>query len=74
MGARLEPLADGLVVAGSGGAPLRGGTVCSHGDHRIAMAMAVAALVAEGRTRVEGWDAVDTSYPGFAEVLRSCAS
>ena len=74
MGARVEPLKDGFVVAGSSGAPLQGATVRSHGDHRIAMALAVAALVADGTTRVEGWDAVATSYPGFAEALQSCVS
>ena len=36
----------------------------SHGDHRIAMAMAVAALGADGETTIDGWDAVATSYPG----------
>jgi 3-phosphoshikimate 1-carboxyvinyltransferase len=74
LGARVEPLADGLVVPGSGGRPLAGATVCSHGDHRVAMAMAVAALAAEGRTRIEGWDAVATSYPGFEGDLRACLS
>ncbi|TML41531.1 MAG: 3-phosphoshikimate 1-carboxyvinyltransferase [Actinobacteria bacterium] len=74
MGARVEPLQDGFVVAGSGGAPLQGATVCSHGDHRVAMALAVAALVADGATRVEGWDAVASSYPGFAEELQACVS
>jgi len=74
MGARLEPREDGFVVVGSGGAPLRGATVCSHGDHRVAMALAVAALMAEEATRIEGWGAVATSYPGFAEVLQACVS
>ena len=60
-----------LVVHGGG---LRGGTVQSHGDHRIAMAMAVAGLSVEGRTRVEGWDAVATSYPNFEEDLQACVS
>jgi 3-phosphoshikimate 1-carboxyvinyltransferase len=69
LGASVEARADGLVVAGGGG--LRGGNVRSHGDHRIAMAMAVAALVADGPTRVEGWPSVATSYPAFAVDLRS---
>ena len=38
------------------------------------MALAVAALVADGATRVEGWDAVATSYPGFAQELQACVS
>lgn len=62
---------DTLVVHGGG---LRAGTVQSHGDHRIAMAMAIAGLSVEGRTRVEGWDAVATSYPTFQEDVRACVS
>jgi 3-phosphoshikimate 1-carboxyvinyltransferase len=53
---------------------LQGGTVHSGGDHRIAMAGAVAALAADGPTRNEGWEAVATSYPGFEEDLRQCVS
>ena len=71
LGVRAEGEGDTLVVHGGG---LRPGTVQSHGDHRIAMAMAVAGLSVEGRTRVEGWDAVATSYPTFEEDLRQCAS
>ncbi|MEO5678797.1 MAG: hypothetical protein ABIS47_03925 [Acidimicrobiales bacterium] len=40
------------------------------GDHRIAMAAAVGALVAHGPTRIAGWEAVRTSYPGFEDDLR----
>ncbi|TMM15412.1 MAG: 3-phosphoshikimate 1-carboxyvinyltransferase [Actinobacteria bacterium] len=67
VGARVETAGDDLVV--TGGTRLRGAAVRSHGDHRVAMAMAVAGLAAEGRTRVEGWDAVATSYPAFAADL-----
>ncbi|MEA2931354.1 MAG: 3-phosphoshikimate 1-carboxyvinyltransferase [Actinomycetota bacterium] len=70
MGAEVQPTADGLVV--SGRARLRGAEVRSHGDHRVAMAMAVAAMAAEGETVIEGWEAVATSYPGFEEDLRRC--
>ena len=73
-GARVDSLADGLVVQGSGGAPLSGGDVDSHGDHRIAMAMAVAGLAAAGPVRIAGWEAVATSYPGFEEDLLRCES
>jgi 3-phosphoshikimate 1-carboxyvinyltransferase len=69
IGARVETAGDDLVVLG--GPWLNGAEVRSHGDHRVAMAMAVAGLAAEGRTRVEGWDAVATSYPGFEADLRS---
>ncbi|MBT6944112.1 MAG: 3-phosphoshikimate 1-carboxyvinyltransferase [Actinobacteria bacterium] len=66
MGARVRVEGDDLIVVGG---PLRGAEVDSHGDHRIAMACAVAALVAEGPTVVSGWDAVDTSYPAFGRDL-----
>lgn len=69
LGARVEARPDGMVVHGD--PSLRGGAVRSHGDHRIAMAMAVAGLAARGRTRVEGWEAVATSYPGFERDLSS---
>jgi 3-phosphoshikimate 1-carboxyvinyltransferase len=72
LGADVEARDDGLAVRG--GRPLVGASVTSHGDHRIAMAMAVAGLVASGTTRIEGWDAVATSYPEFEETLRQCAS
>ena len=71
LGARVEPAPDGLNVVGG---RLLGGRVCSYGDHRVAMAMAVAGLAATGETIVEGWDAVSTSYPGFDETLRACRS
>ena len=71
LGARVEPRPDGLVVTGG---PLRGCRVCSYGDHRVAMAMAVAGLAAIGETVVEGWEAVSTSYPGFEETLDACRS
>ena len=67
LGARVEPLSDGLVV--QGGKPTSGGSVDSHGDHRIAMAMAVAGMAGSGTTTIEGWEAVATSYPGFADHL-----
>jgi 3-phosphoshikimate 1-carboxyvinyltransferase len=57
-----------LVVAGGG---LEGGHVASGGDHRMAMAFTVAALGAEGPSLVEGIDAAEVSFPGFAALLRS---
>ncbi|HTW10286.1 MAG TPA: 3-phosphoshikimate 1-carboxyvinyltransferase [Acidimicrobiales bacterium] len=72
LGVRAEPATDGLSVVGGGGAPLPGGVVASYGDHRIAMAGAVAALRATGPVTINGWDATATSYPGFAEDLRAC--
>ncbi len=69
LGARAEPLADGLAIAGGG--RFRAGRVDSHGDHRIAMAAAIAALAAEGTTEIGRWDVVATSYPGFEQDLES---
>jgi 3-phosphoshikimate 1-carboxyvinyltransferase len=74
LGGRVEPMSDGIVIHGSGGQPLAGGVVQSHGDHRIAMAAAIAGLASRGSTRIEGWEAVATSYPTFEEHLRQCVS
>jgi 3-phosphoshikimate 1-carboxyvinyltransferase len=60
---------DGFVVRGSG-APA-GGVADARGDHRMAMAFAIAALAAERPSRVEGADSVAVSYPGFFETLAS---
>jgi 3-phosphoshikimate 1-carboxyvinyltransferase len=67
LGARVERGRERLVVHGP--SALRGAAVRSHGDHRIAMAMAVAALGADGETTIDGWDAVATSYPEFGRDL-----
>ncbi len=69
LGAQVEATADGLVIVGQGSLP--GGKARSHGDHRVAMAMAVAGMAGLGSTRVEGWEAVDTSYPGFEDQLKA---
>lgn len=59
---------DGMVIEGA--SQLRPARVDSHGDHRIAMTAAVAgACAVEGTTVIEGWDAVTTSYRGFADQL-----
>ena len=73
LGARAAYAGESLHVQGN--ATLRGGKVHSRGDHRIAMALAVAGLAAQGTTEIEGWEAVATSYPGFeADLERLCAS
>jgi 3-phosphoshikimate 1-carboxyvinyltransferase len=69
MGACLEERPDGLVIEGKGA--LKGARVHSWGDHRIAMALAVAGLLAGGETTIEDCDCVDVSFPGFAALLRS---
>ncbi len=68
LGVGTEQGDDRLVVRGG---RLQPGDVDSHGDHRIAMAGAVAAGVIEGETRVRGWRSVATSYPEFTTHLAS---
>ena len=67
MGARVEERPDGLVI--EGGAPLRGAEVRSFGDHRIAMALAVAALAAEGAAEIEDAECATVSFPEFYDLL-----
>jgi 3-phosphoshikimate 1-carboxyvinyltransferase len=69
MGAQVEEHEDGLTVPG--GQTLHGAEIDSHGDHRIAMAFAVAALRAEGETHIKGADAALISFPMFFETLES---
>jgi 3-phosphoshikimate 1-carboxyvinyltransferase len=68
-GVPCEELADGLII--TGGAPLHGARIDSHGDHRIAMSAALLGLLADGESVVDGAEAVDTSFPGFVALLRS---
>jgi 3-phosphoshikimate 1-carboxyvinyltransferase len=67
MGARVEERPDGLAV--SGGPPLRGARVRAHGDHRIAMALSVAALAAQGDTHLEDAECAAVSFPEFYAFL-----
>jgi 3-phosphoshikimate 1-carboxyvinyltransferase len=69
MGAEVEERPDGMHIPG--GQHLHGAELDSFGDHRIAMAFAVAALRAEGETTIHGADAAGVSYPAFWEELRS---
>lgn len=71
MGADAEEYDDGFRI---GKSELRGASVSSFGDHRIAMAFAVAGLFAEGETVVEGAECVDVSFPGFFGVLENIVS
>jgi 3-phosphoshikimate 1-carboxyvinyltransferase len=71
MGAQLVATEDGMLIEGP--TRLHGAKVNSYGDHRLAMALSVAALCAEGETRVDDVECVETSFPGFFEVLkRAC--
>jgi 3-phosphoshikimate 1-carboxyvinyltransferase len=67
MGAEVEELEDGLRVPG--GQRLHGATVDSAGDHRIAMAFAIAALKADGESEIRGADCVNISFPEFFGML-----
>ena len=69
LGGEVEPTSDGMRIEGSGG--LRGGTIRSHGDHRIAMLGAIAGLASREGVEVEDMDAAAVSYPGFTEDLAS---
>ncbi len=67
MGAQVTELTDGLEIYGP--APLHGARLPSFGDHRIAMAFAIAGLFAEGETVIQDAECIRESYPGFEEVL-----
>ena len=70
MGAEVDEFDDGIAV--SGPVQLHGATIDSYGDHRIAMAFAVAALIADGETEISNPDCVAISFPEFFELLDSC--
>ena len=67
MGAKIETTRDGYIVEGR--QKLKGATINSYHDHRIAMAFSIAALVADGENLIEGADCVGISYPEFFETL-----
>jgi 3-phosphoshikimate 1-carboxyvinyltransferase len=67
MGARVEERPDGLAI--DGGTPLHGAAVRAHEDHRIAMALAVAGLAAQGGTEIEGAECASVSFPEFYGIL-----
>ena len=69
MGAKIDPAPDGFTVDGP--VKLLGGAVESHEDHRLAMALAVAALVAQGPTTVYGAEVTADSFPGFETTLQA---
>jgi 3-phosphoshikimate 1-carboxyvinyltransferase len=72
MGAEVEEFSDGLRVAGP--VKLHGARICSYHDHRIAMAFAVAALVADGATEITGAESAGVSFPEFFALLKTvCA-
>jgi len=68
MGADIEEREDGFTVNGPTG--LQGAVCESYNDHRIAMSLAVAALLAEGKTIIKNSECIDISFPGFEKTLR----
>ncbi|MGQ9800604.1 MAG: 3-phosphoshikimate 1-carboxyvinyltransferase [Candidatus Saccharicenans sp.] len=71
MGARIEELENGLIIEGP--TPLRGNHLNSYGDHRIALTLAIASIIAVGETYIEGFDCIRISYPDFLRDLYSLA-
>jgi 3-phosphoshikimate 1-carboxyvinyltransferase len=69
LGLDADEHADGFLVRGPSGRRPAGGVADARGDHRMAMAFAIAALAAEGPSRIDGAQVVDISYPGFFETL-----
>jgi 3-phosphoshikimate 1-carboxyvinyltransferase len=69
MGASIEEKPDGLEIKGP--TPLSGAEVESFGDHRLAMALAVAGLSANGETMIRNADCASVSFPEFFEILDS---
>jgi len=67
LGVSVEETPDGAIVQGGG---IRGGRVESFGDHRVAMSLAIAGTIAEAPVTVHDVAAVDTSFPGFLEIMR----
>ncbi len=67
LGIQAQPTDDGIVIEGG---QLQGGTVFSHGDHRISMSFAIAALRCQGTVTIKDSANVDTSFPGFVELAK----
>jgi 3-phosphoshikimate 1-carboxyvinyltransferase len=71
MGADITAIEDGWVI--NGARQLEGARVSAHGDHRVAMALAIAGLVAAGKTEIDGAECVEISYPDFFDHLEYLA-
>ncbi|HEX21625.1 MAG TPA: 3-phosphoshikimate 1-carboxyvinyltransferase, partial [Actinobacteria bacterium] len=68
MGAKIEGQADGFIIDGP--TSLRGAVVDSHGDHRLAMSLAIAGLIAKGETIIQNAECISISYPQFEATLK----
>lgn len=69
MGAKIEEKEDGMIIYGP--TKLKAAKIDSHGDHRIAMSAAIAGLIAEGQTVIEDTECIETSFPGFYNLILS---
>jgi 3-phosphoshikimate 1-carboxyvinyltransferase len=69
MGANVQTQPDGFIIDGP--VKLKGATVNAHGDHRLAMSLAIAGLIAEGETLVEGWEVINDSFTDFQSILKN---
>jgi len=69
MGCDITEEDDGMTI--HGGKPLTGANIKTHGDHRIAMSFAIAALIAKGETTIDDPDCATISYPGFFDELHT---
>ena len=69
LGAKIESLPDGFAIEGP--TRLRGAVVDSHGDHRLAMALAVAGLVAQGEVTIRNASCISDSFPSFVPLMRT---
>lgn len=67
MGANIKELPDGMIIEGKNS--LKSSIIDSHNDHRIAMALSIAALKAEGATEINGYECISISYPDFYRTL-----
>lgn len=68
MGAAIETMPDGFAL--NGPVKLTGAVVNARGDHRLAMSLAVAGLIADGETIIEGWESINDSFPEFPRILK----
>ena len=69
LGAHIEPLSDGFIIKGP--TPLNGAVVKSYGDHRLAMALEIAGLIAKGEVVLENIECIDDSFPGFTRLMQN---
>ena len=74
LGVDVTATADGLVIRGSGRRPLGGARIRAGGDHRIAMAFAIAGLASPDGVEIADPECVEVSFPGFFERLEACGA